>query len=419
MKVLTFLHSFEPGGVERIALRLISRWRADGVDAPLFVGRADGAMRADVGREIGYFTPRSPVDSSAWETLWMILTLPRAVRAEKPDVLFCAGNTYGIICVALKLVLGSSCPPIVAKISNDLDRRDAGRFQRIAYHLWLRIQGRFIDHFVAMEESMREEIVSRMRVSRDAVSVIADPALSDDLIADLRSAHGQVRDKSAGRQFVAIGRLVDQKNFPLMLRAFHRAARAEDRLTIIGDGPRRAQLEALTRKLGLGSCVSFLGYVDEPARMLPLFDALLLSSDYEGVPAVLLEALAADLFIVATDCSRSMRGLLGDGSLGTLVPVGSLAEMAAAIADVVSGHRNSASTLMQARRFTIENASRSYIAMMERVASLRARGATQFRTAEQDCGGRSLAASSRHEDMKPIEANEMTSCTRANPGPIC
>ncbi len=49
LRVLTFLHSFEPGGVERIALRLIRRWRAEGIDAPLFLGRTDGVMAQDVG----------------------------------------------------------------------------------------------------------------------------------------------------------------------------------------------------------------------------------------------------------------------------------------------------------------------------------------------------------------------------------
>ena len=394
MRVLTFLHSFEPGGVERIGLRLISRWRAEGVDAPLFVGRADGAMRADVGREIGYFTPRSFVDSSSWETLWMILTLPRAVRAEKPDVLFCAGNTYGIICVALKTVLGRSCPPIVAKISNDLDRRDTGWMQRTLYHLWLRIQGRYINHFVAMEEAMRDEIVARMRVSPDAVSIIPDPALSDDLIALLQTTLPQHNEPRTGRRFVAVGRLVDQKNFRLMLRAFHRTARTDDHLTIIGDGPRRDSLEELTRKLGLQPRVSFIGYINEPARRLREFDALLISSNYEGVPAVLLEALAANLLVVATDCSRSMRGLLGDGALGTLVPVGNLAGFAAAIAAVVPGGQNAASALAQARRFTIESAARSYIATMAQTSLPCLSASKRQESGEVNCGRGASAASS-------------------------
>lgn len=362
MKVLTFLHSFEPGGVERIALRLVRRWRTLGIDAPLFLGRTDGAMAEDVGQGLACIVPRSRFDTAGWETLWMILTLPRVVRRERPDVLFCAGNTYAIVALALKLLLGRSCPPIVAKVSNDLYRRDAPWLARAAYRLWLHVQGRLIDRFVGMETPMLDEISKGMRVAPDRVAIVPDPALSDALIAQLSKP---VRPRSEdGRRFVSIGRLVSQKNVTLMLRAFRRGVRTQDRLTLIGDGPDRARLEALVAKLGLGDRVDFRGYVPEPASLLPDFDILLLSSDYEGVPAVILEALAANLAIVATLCSRSMSVLLDDGALGALVPVGDTVAFAAAIASAEAGQQDRARAQAQARRFTIEHAADAYLALM-------------------------------------------------------
>ncbi|MEJ8629586.1 glycosyltransferase [Sphingomonas sp. I4] len=187
MRVLTFLHSFEPGGVERIALRLVRHWRASGVDAPLFLGRTDGAMARDVGDDLDFITPRRRWPGIAhWETIWMIATLPRIVRALRPDILFCAGNTYTVVAVMLKLVLGRDCPPIVAKISNNLDRTDASWLYRLFYGLWLRIQGLAIDHFVGMEKPMRAEIVQGVRVSPARVAIIPDPALSEAQILSLR-----------------------------------------------------------------------------------------------------------------------------------------------------------------------------------------------------------------------------------------
>ncbi|WP_128830687.1 hypothetical protein [Sphingobium fuliginis] len=58
MRILTFLHSFEPGGVERVALRLVRRWRDQGIDAPLFLGRGDGAMGAELGHDLDPHVPR-------------------------------------------------------------------------------------------------------------------------------------------------------------------------------------------------------------------------------------------------------------------------------------------------------------------------------------------------------------------------
>ncbi len=372
LRVLTFLHSFEPGGVERIALRLVRRWRATGVDAPLFVGRTDGAMAEDVGADLDFVTPKRRWPGIAhWETIWMIATLPRAVRILRPDILFCAGNTYAVVAVMLKLILGRDCPPIIAKISNNLDRADASWFYRVFYRIWLRIQGLAIDHFVGMEKPMRAEIVQCVGVSPARVAIIPDPALSEAQILSLREPSTE-RAKTPGRRFVTIARLAAQKNLALMLRGFARGSAPDDTLTLFGDGPERAALEALAASLGIADRVDFRGYVANPAGLLSGYDTLLLSSHYEGVPAVILEGLAANIGIVATDCSRSMGALLQQGTLGTLVPVGDEAGFAAAIAAARPRAQNAQRTLHQARRFTIEHGADHYVRVMRGVLSRRA-----------------------------------------------
>ena len=368
MRVLTFLHSFEPGGVERIALRLVRQWRDMNVDAPLFLGRTEGAMRDDVGADLDVISPPGVgVLASRMETLWMIWTLPAVVRKLRPDILFCAGNTYAIVAVALKLLLGKHCPPVVAKISNDLDRNDKPWWRRLPYRLWLKVQGRYLDHFIGMETPMTEEIGDGLGVPESRITIIPDPALSRPLIERLRTGARRECDPSDGRRFVSVGRLMPQKNIALMLRAFARGARAGDTLTIIGDGPERSKLAILARRLGLDDRVTFRGYVPEPATILPSFDVLLLSSNYEGVPAVILEGLAAGLAIIATDCSRSMATLLRYGVLGELVPVGNDPMLAAAIARAKPASQDEQLSLAQAQRFTLEYAAEAYLQAMARL----------------------------------------------------
>lgn len=370
MRILTFLHSFETGGVERIALRLVREWRARGVDAPLFVGRTDGTMRDDVGANLSAIVPLQPrnLNPARWEAIWMILTLPRVVREQQPDVLFCAGNTYAVVAIALKLLLGPACPPIVAKISNDLRRRDKPWWRRMLYRLYLRLQGRLFDRVIGMEASAVDEIGEMLAVRRDRIAVIPDPALSQAMIATLRDQ--APCPAPCGRRFVAVGRLARQKNLPLMLRAFAIGAGPEDRLTLIGEGPERPKLEILAEQLGIAGRVSFPGYHPEPATLMCAHDVLLMSSDYEGVPAVVIEALAARLPIVATDCSASMGALLMGGRLGDLVPVRDEAMLASAIARAHPGRQDAELSLRQAERFTIERASDLYLAVMR--GSLRA-----------------------------------------------
>lgn len=347
------------------------QWRGLDVEAPLFLGRSDGEMRDDVGAGLDFVSPPGAGPHvTKMEVLWMVWTLPRVVRRLRPDVLFCAGNTYAVVAVALKLLLGRRCPPVLLKISNDLDRHDQPGWFRFSYRLWLKIQGRCVDHFIGMETPMSDEIGECLGVSADRITIIPDPALSRPLIERLRAGENPDRRAGAGRRFVCVGRLTPQKNIALMVRSFARGAREGDTLTVIGDGPERTMLERLSRDLGLEGRVRLPGYAPEPATLLPSFDVLLMSSNYEGVPAVILEALAAGLPIIATDCSRSMSTLLGHGAMGDLVPVGDEQALANAIARARPSSQDPCLSLAQAQRFTIEDASEAYLRVMSRLCPL-------------------------------------------------
>jgi glycosyltransferase involved in cell wall biosynthesis len=370
LRILTFLHSFEPGGVERVALRLHGAWLAQGADARLVFGRTDGAMRREWPGLAFEVFPGIGVPTAAWETLWMMCRLPGAIRRHRPDVLFCAGNSYTVVAVTMRLLLGRRCPPILAKISNDLSRADLPAPARPFYRLWLGIQGRMLHRLVGMAEPMRAELQTLMHAPANHVAIIDDPALDEAQVAALATARHQPAIRPAGqtgRRFLAIGRLAGQKNFPLLLRAFARMAKPDDRLTILGEGGARRSLEALAATLGITDRVALPGHVNPVADALLAADALVLSSDYEGVPAVVPEALAAGLPIVSTDCSVSMADLLGHGRFGLLVPVRDEAALADAMNRIGTMPFDIDAARAQARRFTVEIAARRYLEEMERL----------------------------------------------------
>ena len=370
LRILTFLHSFEPGGVERVALRLHEAWRAQGLDARLVLGRTSGAMRRDWPGLDYDLLGNQRVPHAGWETLWMILHLPAVIRRLRPDVLFCAGNSYTIVAVSMRLLLGKACPPVVAKMSNDLTRMDLPAPARPFYRLWLRIQGRVIDRLVGMAPPMREEIGTLMRVADYRIAVIDDPSLAEADIRRLAAAReaAKAEPRGPGRRFLAIGRLAAQKNFGLLIDAFARMAGPDDRLAIIGEGGARRSLEAQIERLGLAGKVRLPGHVSPLDAELAAADALVLSSDYEGVPAVVAEALAAGLPIVTTRCSVSMDDMLGGGRFGLLVPVGDAAALAQAMQDIAKLKFDETAARDQSRRFTVEIASHGYRALMEGLA---------------------------------------------------
>ncbi len=377
LRVLTFLHSFEPGGVERVALRLHHAWLASGVDARLVMGRTAGAMRREWPELQPEVLGREAVPTAHWETLWMILHLPGAIRRIRPDVLFCPGNSYTIVAVMMQLLLGRACPPVAAKISNDLTRADLPALVRPFYRAWLRIQGRMFTCIVGMAPPMRAEIAELMQAPPERIAIIDDPSLGEADIQRLAAARTAARavatppkepGRGPGRRFLAIGRLAAQKNFGLLLEAFALMAGPDDRLAIVGEGAERRALEAQIKRLGLEAKVRLPGHVSPLDAELAAADALVMSSDYEGVPAVIAEALAAGVPVIATRCSVSMDDMLGGGRFGVLVPVGDAPALAAAMADYAAISFDQNAARAQARRFTVEIASHRYLALMEGLA---------------------------------------------------
>lgn len=365
MRICIPIHSFEPGGVERVGLRLAERWQAAGHEVTVVLGRDRGPARQQA-PALRYVTRPEPFSTAAWETPWLIWCLwrylGRSSGPERPDVIFCAGNTYTVVCVAMKLLRGRRCPPVLVKISNDLVRPDFPAPVRPGYRLWVRVQGRLLEHFVALAEPMRPQLLEGLRIAPERVTVVPDPALRDDELAALplpRPAEDQ------GRRFLAVARLARQKNLTLLLEAFAGIARPGDHLTIAGEGRERERIESRVAALGLAGSVTMAGHVADVRPLLDAAHALVLSSDYEGVPAAVVESLAAGRPVAATDCCVSMRWLLQDGVFGALSPVGDAAALGAAMERAAAMPVNPAEMQRFSALFTLGKAAPGYLAALQ------------------------------------------------------
>lgn len=298
----------------------------------------------------------------------MIWSFLRFLETEKIDAIFCPGNTYTVVCVAMKLLLGDRCPPVLVKISNDLERRDLPMPVRLVYRRWLRLQGRLFDKFIAIADPMRAEIERELALHQGSVSVIPDPALTESELHMLSSSRAATNSQN-GCRFLSIGRLATQKNQMLLLEAFARHARSGDTLVIAGDGPERQRLVERVNGLGLRSGVRFVGHVDDTLALYEDADVFVLSSHYEGAPAVILEALAAGLPIAATNCCVSMEWLTGYGQFGVVVPPGDPDTLGVAmnLARHLKPDRTAARRL--AERFTLESSGPLYLSRLTALVS--------------------------------------------------
>jgi glycosyltransferase involved in cell wall biosynthesis len=132
---------------------------------------------------------------------------------------------------------------------------------------------------------------------------------------------------------LAAGRLAPQKDYPTLIRAFAALSAGRDlRLIILGEGPERTALESLIQQLGLADRVSLPGFRDNPFAYMSRARLFVLSSAWEGLPGVLIQAMACGTPVVSTDCPSGPREVLADGRYGPLVPVGAVEALAVAMA---------------------------------------------------------------------------------------
>ena len=136
--------------------------------------------------------------------------------------------------------------------------------------------------------------------------------------------------------FLAVGRLEKQKNYHLLINAFHSACKNNDEycLVILGKGKLLNELKILISNLNLNDKVLLTGYEENPFKWMYLAECFVLSSDYEGLPGVLIQALSISKFLISTDCKDGPSEILHKGKFGKLVPVGDLNYLSLSLLEV-------------------------------------------------------------------------------------
>jgi glycosyltransferase involved in cell wall biosynthesis len=220
---------------------------------------------------------------------------------------------------------------------------------------------------VAVSEGVASDLVSHLGIPAAKVSVIHNPVVDDALVDEAAKAPGHLWfTENSAPVFVAVGRLNVQKDFPTLLRAFRMLRKKQSvRLLILGEGEERARLEALITELRLTDDVALPGFSENPYACLSRAAAFVLSSRWEGLPTVLIEALACGCPVIATDCPSGPREILCGGDYGTLVPVGDVEAMSEAMGRALEAPRRSAALTEHASRYSVERAVSQYLGLLD------------------------------------------------------
>jgi glycosyltransferase involved in cell wall biosynthesis len=196
------------------------------------------------------------------------------------------------------------------------------------------------DGIITVSHGVAEDLSKITGIGKERIKVIYNPVITPELFNKAKEAvnHPWFLPGEAP-VILGVGRLVAQKDFSTLIRAFAKVRQVKPaRLMILGDGREKEQLKALARELGIEEDVALVGFVDNPFTYMKQAKLFVLSSAWEGLPTVLIEALAVGISVVSTNCESGPAEILDDGKYGELVPVGDSDAMAQAILKVLSGN---------------------------------------------------------------------------------
>ncbi len=347
-KLLFYVHALSGGGAERVMARLASGFAARGDETLLVVdfeasewrGLLDDRVRIEV-------LPRGHARG--------LLALAKLLRRERPDACLSAMAASNLK-LSLAAMLTGHCRRVFLSYHGFFEN-EPERLSRLGY-LAAPILSRMTAASVCVSHALAKDLIRRLKVARRAVFTIYNPASPAKPQPPLTLAEL----KSRAPLILGIGRLVHDKGFMTLLRAFAHVEHPQARLAILGKGPDDEKIRSEAQRLGVADRIELPGYVIDPGAYLSRASCLVSPSYCETFGLVVVEALDHGLPVVST-MSGGPSEILNAPELGRLVPIGDEKAMAAAITEMLAEPGDPAPRQRRAADFTLDVALDEYDAL--------------------------------------------------------
>lgn len=362
-RLLVFRPTLGQGGADRntvILLRYLERRYFSSITLALM--KKVGEFVEDVPRDVEIVELGVPSLWRAWRPLAQL------IRTTRPDIVF-STSSGGNLAMALAHEWTGSLARLVlserARVSTGDTRAIRGLQRGLKRALYPKA-----DCVTVISECLGRDVVQALGVSPDRIAVVYNPALDAALLEGTTAPLDHQLFAAGQPTVLAAGRLVDQKDYPTLLRAFAmvRAVRPAN-LAILGEGPMRGELNRLARQLGIEDGITFLGFDKNPFKYMSRCAVFVLSSKHEGFGSVLAQAMACGAAVVATDCPCGPSEIIAEpGRDGFLVPVGDATALAERMRSLLDNEELRQATGLRAResarRFAAEAIVKRYTAAL-------------------------------------------------------
>lgn len=358
-KIAFYIPDLGGGGAQRVMVTLANEFANKGLDVDLVVASFEGPYCSDINEDVRV------VDLKASRAIRSLPGLTRYLRRERPDVIL-STLMYANIVMAFAHIFSGCSGLFVVRQPNSIRLKEKVKSLKGLITIFLTLISYFYaDKIIGISRGVSGEVRRILGMPIEKIETIHNPAFNHN-INKLKSSQPDGLRKD--RQYIlAVGRLMPQKDFSTLLRAFARVreSRPEMQLIILGEGDERGRLVREARNLDIIEAVRMPGFIDNPFGYMNEADVFVLSSRWEGFGNVLVEAMACGTPVVSTDCPSGPNEILQDGRFGNLVPVKDDEAMAQAILDTLDDPPVSSDRLRKrAEDFSPEKIASQYLEVL-------------------------------------------------------
>ena len=336
-QLLSFvLPNLRAGGAEQVVITLLNGLASRGYSVELLLSEYSGPLKTELDDSVKVAT-LPPARTSVFGVAAHLPAIAMYLQQKNPAAMFPHLEHPSVVCLTAHIATDTDTVVIPTQHSTLVGPGGGTPKDRIVDNLVPHLYPS-ANRIIAVAQGVANSITERTAVDPSDVSILHNPV-------DIDRIQRQAQEPLEHDWFVNdelkvilfVGRIAPEKDLQTWLQVFNsvHAENPRTRAVIAGRGPDREELLQFAERLGIADVVAMPGYVDNPYKYMKRASVFLLSSRREGLPTVLIEALACGCPVVATDCRSGPREVLADGQFGQLAPVAEPSQIAKAVSEVL------------------------------------------------------------------------------------
>ena len=344
-KIAFLLPDLAGGGAERVAVTLANAFARRGLRVDVLVQRCGGVLTPLLDPQV------LVIDLGAPRVREVPTALAQYLREHQPNTLVAFMWPLTVIAVIARMLARSDARLVLSDHST-LSRQYKRLQDRFILRMTIRATYPLADARVIVSAGAADDLAKLTGIRRGSITVLHNP-IDLPKLPLVRSEVAERDWRGPGKRILTVGSLKPEKQHDLLLRSFASLGDGHQ-LMILGTGTLHDEIVAYALELGIADRVALPGFRVDPWPYYASADAFVLTSRFEGLPLVLVEALHAGLPIVSTDCKSGPREILEDGAYGRLVPTGNQTAIVEALREALTSLHDAAGQRRRAQQLSGE-----------------------------------------------------------------